>query len=610
MVPSSSLTTTSVGTPQDQPVKKRAPSVDAIEELSDFERTKPKAKGKGKKPTNPFLDEEVDDSEYAQLYKYYVALTKHQHSPEVTVQSSQPVMRIELQDKLLRPYYHDLPKLTFCEVIPYPSAAEASPNKDGTMLLFSPLAQTLAHRNEKARFFRAIQFVSHNSFLNPARIAPSQVVKQTSRCLTSASTRQTAVLISTGAIAACNLIMAVQAGSSQSPYTVKNVSIFPLTQEYERSISCIGMAFGVKEFHGPLAGGTLTFSTRTSNFPSSTPTTAPTTPKAKGLFSPIETSSCRNIPYPASLGVDDTVPVYDGRSLNNPGFEFKGADFDRIRSLPLYQNGLADLPPYSVVSIGYTANTFPYKGSNAGSGALALSLNVLWRCQTLVLRSCPLHCLTSSAWVWYLCQLIALEAKQGFMRASTPLFLGRIHVAPPNHLVVASLGGLLATLVSYPNIRDYPSLPLKRYHTMPLLRGLFSGSRLERCLTQNLIGGDRLLPWISLRRFITTAFWNTVNIISPLLIHQYQPTPHAPSSSGHLPRQEGGAQPKQIAFKDLEPYIEPSFAIDKLSKLAFSIWLAWSLLRLQERLSKAMGFMEEHARHKRCYACLPQTTIA
>ncbi|KAF8870569.1 hypothetical protein BD779DRAFT_1680973 [Infundibulicybe gibba] len=363
---------------QDSPVKERAQSPDTNDELSDYERTKLKGKGKGKQSTNPFLEEEADDSEH-----------------EATVPSSQPVMRIELQDILLRPYYHGLPELILCEIIPYPSAVEASSNKDGTMVLFSPLAEMLTHRAEKARFFRAVQFTSHNSFLNPARIAPSQVVKQISRCLTCASTRQTAIFVSAGAIAACNLITPIQAGSSQSPHTVKNVSIFPLTQEYERSISCLGMAFDVKEFYGPLVGGALTFSTRTLNFPNSTSTSAPTTPKAKGLFSTIDNSSRRNAPYPANFGVDDTsncssilriflltynfaVSIYDGRALDGPGFEFKGADFDRIRSLPLYRNGLADLPPYSVVAVGYTVNTFSYKGGNAGPGALALSLNVLF----------------------------------------------------------------------------------------------------------------------------------------------------------------------------------------------------------------------------------------
>ncbi|KAF8883849.1 hypothetical protein BD779DRAFT_1472351 [Infundibulicybe gibba] len=312
---------------QDQPVKIQAESMNSSDELSDYERAKVKGKAMGKKPANPFLDEDADDSG---------------HEPEVPT-PPQLIMRTELQDILLRPYYQDLPELTFCEIIPYPSAVEACVNKDGTMLLFSPLAERLSHRDEKARFFRATTFVSYNAFLNPARIAPSQ------------------------------------AGSNQSPYAVKNISIFPLSQEYERSISCVGMAFGVKEFHGPLAGGALTLSTRTSNFPSSSVAATPGTPKTKGLFSATESSSSRrNTPYPASLGVEDTVPIYDGRALKgSPGFEFRGADFDRIRTLPLYRKGLADLPPYSVVSVGYTANTFPYKGTNAAPSALALSLNVL-----------------------------------------------------------------------------------------------------------------------------------------------------------------------------------------------------------------------------------------
>jgi hypothetical protein len=66
------------------------------------------------------------------------------------------------------------------------------------------------------------------------------------------------------------------------------------------------------------------------------------------------------------------VPIYDGRS----GFSFKGADFDNIQSLPLYENGNIDLHPYSIVSVGYSVNTYKY--TVGGESALALSPNILF----------------------------------------------------------------------------------------------------------------------------------------------------------------------------------------------------------------------------------------
>jgi hypothetical protein len=65
------------------------------------------------------------------------------------------------------------------------------------------------------------------------------------------------------------------------------------------------------------------------------------------------------------------VPIYDGRDFN-----FKAIDFDNIRSLPLYKKGEEDLPQYSVVSVGYSVNTYAY--AKAGAHGIALSPNILF----------------------------------------------------------------------------------------------------------------------------------------------------------------------------------------------------------------------------------------
>jgi hypothetical protein len=100
--------------------------------------------------------------------------------------------------------------------------------------------------------------------------------------------------------------------------------------------------------------------------------------------------------YPQSLGLDDTgkwpfalffcylpfrltVPIYDGRKdpINGPGFNFKAPAFDNIKSLPLYAKGSIDLPPYAVVTVGYSVNTYAY-GTGGEKNKLALSPNILF----------------------------------------------------------------------------------------------------------------------------------------------------------------------------------------------------------------------------------------
>ena len=73
------------------------------------------------------------------------------------------------------------------------------------------------------------------------------------------------------------------------------------------------------------------------------------------------------------------MPIYDGRAEpnNGSGFNSKGPDFDNIKSLPLYNDGKDDLPPYAIVTVGYAVNTFAY-GTGGEKNKLALSPNILF----------------------------------------------------------------------------------------------------------------------------------------------------------------------------------------------------------------------------------------
>jgi len=111
------------------------------------------------------------------------------------------------------------------------------------------------------RLESAINFVSHSPYFNPARISPSVLWNQSGHLLIKGS-RNTAVFIATGAVAECNLIHGGSAGNAMAPYTVKNISVFLIREEYLRSISCIGTALSQTTMHGPVSSGFMTFSTR------------------------------------------------------------------------------------------------------------------------------------------------------------------------------------------------------------------------------------------------------------------------------------------------------------------------------------------------------------
>jgi hypothetical protein len=231
-----------------------------------------------------------------------------------------------------------------------------------------------------------------------------------------AGSRNTAVFITTGCSYQCSLVQPGYGGSASSQYRVRKISMFPFTQEYERSMACIANVLDIPSFYGAMSGGALTFSTRKENTTGSigmscvqsdhvdtyvigSLVSGPSTPKAKSLFSKVESTSqsqgWAGSRYPSAFNFEDRgtitfyigfaitnegclVPIYDGRGTGDASFSFRGADFDHIKSLPLYQKGTIDLPMYSVISVGYAASSYGYTTGGMATGALALSLNVLF----------------------------------------------------------------------------------------------------------------------------------------------------------------------------------------------------------------------------------------
>lgn len=74
--------------------------------------------------------------------------------------------------------------------------------------------------------------------------------------------------------------------------------------------------------------------------------------------------------YPALL-----VPIYDSRSVKGAReFRFSDADFSKLSTWPLYEQGLQDLPYDSIASVRYTLNTFG-EGPRGSPNGLSTNLH-------------------------------------------------------------------------------------------------------------------------------------------------------------------------------------------------------------------------------------------
>ncbi|KAJ3963993.1 hypothetical protein EV361DRAFT_874366, partial [Lentinula raphanica] len=78
------------------------------------------------------------------------------------------------------------------------------------------------------------------------------------------------------------------------------------------------------------------------------------------------------------------IPIFDGRRSSDTAFECEPNQLHEIslNSYPLYQNGDTDLPPGSLVTVGYSAHTYPPK---SGDGPICLSFDLAF----IVLMALP-----------------------------------------------------------------------------------------------------------------------------------------------------------------------------------------------------------------------------
>lgn len=211
-----------------------------------------------------------------------------------------------------------------------------------------------------------------------------------------------------GVTTECFIVSEGSAGSLSAPYPVHKITIVPFAQEMRRDTSLWGQLFGFQVVSGTVSNFGISFLTRKQGkntvycysfrlcmIFSVVAQSAPPSPIKGGLFMTVASPGSthhggRTSYYPSSHAFEEkgtllryplqawliysslAVPIYDGRPKNGKAFAFTDIDFQQLSDLPLYKKGRADLPPNSLVAVGYTLST--YLGNQ--SGMTILSSNI------------------------------------------------------------------------------------------------------------------------------------------------------------------------------------------------------------------------------------------
>ncbi|KAF8874508.1 hypothetical protein CPB84DRAFT_1853575 [Gymnopilus junonius] len=174
--------------------------------------------------------------------------------------------------------------------------------------------------------------------------------------------RSQAVFMTSGAVAECKLHTGAKHGFGDG-YQLKKILLCPFNEDHPRTISFLGTVANFDDVFAHWVNSSLLFSTRKEG-----PASPGSTPAKKASFFVSSNANGAGLArYPASLAFSDTVPIYDGR---RKPFLFLADDLDSIKNLPIYRQG-RDLPVSSIVTLGYTFNTF-----NALGNELSASFNI------------------------------------------------------------------------------------------------------------------------------------------------------------------------------------------------------------------------------------------
>ncbi|KAF8896893.1 hypothetical protein CPB84DRAFT_1748176 [Gymnopilus junonius] len=198
------------------------------------------------------------------------------------------------------------------------------------LLTFAPTLQAM-NDDESARVLhRSQKFVSHGIYANPISADPEMFSINKTHIVHKPG-NSNAVFILTGAVNECNLVSGALHGTGEG-YLTKKLMLFIFEENFDHFAGFFGMVANFDEARCHFYGSSLLFATM-----------------KQGAGHGNGSRVLKNQAYFRN------VPIYDGRGGR---FNFKEKDFDNLQSLPLYRGGKKDLPPYAVVSVGFTFNVF------------------------------------------------------------------------------------------------------------------------------------------------------------------------------------------------------------------------------------------------------------
>ena len=240
----------------------------------------------------------------------------------------------------------------------------------------------------------ALKFICHAPFINPSWTSPDIVVVDKDHLIW-ADSRMKAIFFTMDCVSACNLITPA-AGISNST-AAKKLLLFLIEGLFQDTLDFFGVKFKVSQAAGQLSNGVVTFLTKKEGhaiYPSSSgkfllfniSCNVSLSLCFQMLWEVQRRKGCSRSPLLALLicqvipcravfywqwYIQSTifylffrclvidlywicqVPIYDATD----GFKFNVSDLSQLWSLPLFRKGLYDLPPYAVITVGYTVTS-------------------------------------------------------------------------------------------------------------------------------------------------------------------------------------------------------------------------------------------------------------
>ncbi|KAJ3967448.1 hypothetical protein EV361DRAFT_871627 [Lentinula raphanica] len=280
-----------------------------------------------------------------------------------------------------------------------PIALDSVPCEDEDYLSISSTLASLQLHERRALLSSAL-FVHVGGWFNPARADPSYIktvsndkgVTTMSPVLNSWSP---AMCLSVGIVQQCSIVQPVTTTlNNGSERTTREAHIIGFSQEEQRKFAFLANVLNFKTASIPASAGVVVYSSMPQRFDSGAHRSSQSSTQFNRL--PRRQRPARFASDDPRLGpklypqfrlpspFNTQIPIFDGRRSSDTAFECEANDLHEmaINSYPLYQNGDVDLPPGSLVTVGYTVHTYPPK---SGEGPICLSFDIAF----LVLMALP-----------------------------------------------------------------------------------------------------------------------------------------------------------------------------------------------------------------------------